>query len=74
MVERSNGTKLFMGWEGATLLAPHQGWSRDRLQSTVRAMSIAGQTPRVVQMRAQNASGWWGAMPVSEDPRTKLSQ
>ena len=37
MVERSNGTKLFMGWEGATLLAPHQGSSRDRLQSTVRA-------------------------------------
>ena len=42
---RGDGTELFMGWEGAMLLAPHQGWSRNRVQSTVGATTIAGQRP-----------------------------
>ena len=56
------------------LLASHQGRSRDRLRFPVRVTTIAGSTPRAVQMRAQDAFGWWGAMLVSEDPRTMLSQ
>jgi len=71
---RGGGTERIMGWEGAMLLAPHQG-------AVTRPPAVhgpgddhRGQTPRTGQMRAQHDPGWWGALLMSDDPRTMLSQ